>query len=171
MLADITGDTTPEIISTALSGGSSGNESCDVETMHGSSLTKVDNYNEGERPGLDDEAISQDNFSFQLNGYDTFNMYSKNFDKSCSVDLTGDLSMQNAKDYGTEVQAWMGHGPVYTLYNIDNSGVYGLKVYEDVSGNYHADSLGGFYAYYKYENGVMKLIDIDFNSVYPLTEN
>ncbi|OBR90741.1 N-acetylmuramoyl-L-alanine amidase LytC precursor [Clostridium ragsdalei P11] len=170
MLADMTGDGSPEIISIALEGGSSGGETCDVETMDGNNLTKIDNYNDGEKPGLQIGSMSEDNFSFQLNGYDTFGMYSKNFNKSCSVNLENDRQMQNAKVYGRGVQAWMGHGPVYYLYNIDNSGTYGLKVYEDVSGSCHADVLGGFNAYYKYEDGIMKLTNLDFNSPYSMTE-
>lgn len=157
ILADINGDNTPEVISISKLGGSSGMEFCDVETMKENTLTKLDNYNDGEKPSLENGAMSQDNFSFQLNGYDTFNMYSKNFNKSYSVDLTRDQQMQNAKAAGIQVQSWMGHGPVYYLYNIDNSGVYGLNVYEDVSGSCHADVVGGFNAYYKYEHSCYEL--------------
>lgn len=115
ILADITGDGLPEIISMALEGGSSGSETCDVETMDGSSLTKVDNYNDGEKPGLEIGNMSEDNFSYELDGYDIFKMYSNNFNKSCSIDLANDESIQNAKVSGQEVQAWMGHGPMYSL--------------------------------------------------------
>lgn len=171
MLADMTGDGLPEIISIAQEGGSSASESCDVETVDGNNLTKIDNYNDGEKPGLEDGNMSQDNFSYELDGYDTFRMYSNIFNKSCSIDLSNDKYMQYARENGTESDVYLGHGPIFNLYNIDNTGTYGLKVYEDVSGIPHADSLGGFDAYYKYENSGMKLIDLKFNSIYPMTQN
>jgi putative cell wall-binding protein len=170
ILADITGDGLPEIISMSLDGGSSGSETCDIETMDGNNLTKIDNYNDGEKPGLETGNMSEDNFSYELDGYNIFRMYSNKFNKNCSVDLSNDENMQYARENGMEVQAWMGHGPTYSLYDIDNSGTYGLKVYEDVSGASHADSLGGFNAYYQYEDGNMKLTDLDLNSPYPMTE-
>lgn len=168
MLADMTGDGLPEIISVAQEGGNTGNESCDIETMDGNNLTKIDNYNDGENPGLENN-ISQDNFSFQLNGYDKLEMYSNNFNKSRSVDLTNDEYMQDAKKNGTEVQAYISDGPIYSLYAINND-LCGLEMDRYISGACHADSIGGFNAYYKYENGAMKLTDLDLNSQYPMTE-
>lgn len=168
MLADMTGDGLPEIISVAQEGGNTGNESCDIETMDGNNLTKIDNYNNGEDPGLENN-ISQENLLFQLNGYDKLEMYSNNFNKSCSVDLSNDEYMQDAKENGTEVQAYISDGPIYGLYTINND-LCGLKMNRYISGVCHADSIGGFVAYYKYENGGMKLTDLDLNSPYPMTE-
>ncbi|MBV4420686.1 cell wall-binding repeat-containing protein [Clostridium tyrobutyricum] len=170
MLADMTGDGLPEIISVAQEGGNTGNETCDVETVEGNNLTKIDNYNDGENPKLESN-ISQDNVSFQLNGYDELEINSNNFNKSYSIDLTNDQGMQSAKENGIDVQPYISDGPIYSLYNIDGSGISGLKMSRYISGSCHADSLGGFDAYYKYENSGMKLTNIDFNSRYPMTQN
>ncbi|QCH29004.1 cell wall-binding repeat-containing protein [Clostridium tyrobutyricum] len=170
MLADMTGDGLPEIISVAQEGGNTGNETCDVETVEGNNLTKIDNYNDGENPRLESN-ISQDNVSFQLNGYDELELNSNNFNKSYSIDLTNDQGMQSAKGNGIDVQPYISDGPIYSLYNIDGSGISGLKMSRYISGSCHADSLGGFDAYYKYENSGMKLTNIDFNSRYPMTQN
>ena len=170
MLADMTGDGLPEIISVAQEGGNTGNETCDVETVEGNNLTKIDNYNDGENPRLESN-ISQDNVSFQLNGYDELELNSNNFNKSYSIDLTNDQGMQSAKGNGIDVQPYISDGPIYSLYNIDGSGISGLKMSREISGAYHADGLGGFDAYYKYKNSGMKLTNIDFNSRYPMTQN
>ena len=113
--------------------------------------------------------MSQDNFSFQLNGYDKLEMYSNNFNKSRSVDLTNDEYMQDAKENGTEVQTYISDGPIYGLYSI-NDDLCGLKMNRYISGVCHANSIGGFVAYYKYGDGGMKLTDLDLNSSYPMTE-
>lgn len=170
-LVDINGDGKPDIVSIIPDGGNSGMESCDIESVSDDGLVKIDNYKDGEKPSPQLNSMSEDNFNFNLQGYDAFNMYSKNLNKSCSVDLTYDKLMQSGKSYGKDVEPWMGHGPMYKLYNIDNSGVYGLKVYQDVSGTCHADVLGGFCAYYKYEDGIMKLVDMNFFSGYPMKQN
>lgn len=72
--------------------------------------------------------------------------------------------MEYSKKHGQNVVAWIGHGPYYSIYNINNSNKYGLKVYWDICGAAHSNILAGVDCYYKYEDGIFKLTDLDFSS-------
>ena len=161
ILADVTGDGSPEIISIAEIGGNTGNETCDIETANENGLVKIDPG--FSNPNYSDYDVSPDIFSFTLN-CNTLNMYSNKFGKSCSVDLTNDTALQTAIAEGLEINPYVSDGPVYSLYNIGND-IYGLKMSRGVSGSCHADSIGGFDVYYRYADGIMQLNDIGFNSI------
>lgn len=164
ILADVTGDGSPEIISIAEIGGNTGNETCDIETANENGLVKIDPG--FSNPNYSDYDVSPDIFSFTLN-CNTLNMYSNKFGKSCSVDLTNDTALQTAIAEDLEINPYVSDGPVYSLYNIGND-IYGLKMSRGVSGSCHADSIGGFDVYYRYADGIMQLNDIGFNSPYPI---
>lgn len=163
ILGDMTGDKLPEIIAISEGLGTSVMQSCYIETISENKFVNINNFNDGENPDFQMlNERNEDIFSYELNGYETLKMYSKKFNKTFSVDVTP--AMEYSKKHGQNVVAWIGHGPYYSIYNINNSNKYGLKVYWDICGAAHSNILAGVDCYYKYEDGIFKLTDLDFSS-------
>lgn len=166
ILADVDGDKIDDIMSIIESGGTSAMQTCDIETFKNNSLNLIGEWSYEKSTFK----MNEDDLTFSLSGWDTMNIRSATFNKNYSIDLTSDEFMQWAKSNGSEVDPYVGHGPRFSVNDADNDGVYEVRVYEDISGECHADVLGGFYTYYKYSNSSWKLVKLDVESIYPVKE-
>lgn len=162
ILADINGDKVDDIMSLIESGGSSDNQTCDIASFKNSTFTQIAKNDSFE--------INENLLKFSLNGWDTLNINSAVFGKSYSIDLTKDQAMQQAKSSKQQVYPYLGHGPRYSVTDINGDGVYEVRMFVDISGAYHADVLSTFNICYKYSNSSWTPVKFDINSEFPIKQ-